>query len=192
MDTPEPGPDFDAVTRLQAELKKESDRGAVLVASAMIEEALRELLVAYLVPNSSSNDSLFDGTNAPLQSYSSKIDAAFRMGVISDRFCRDLHVVRRIRNDVAHRPSGCDFVDSSIKDRVAALSQSHGIFRRSPKWVQKHGVPTTRDQFIEAASWMLFYLCAEQPRIKSLIAADNEFGYSVSLDDMDSIRNAEV
>src|SRR5690349_19793079 len=93
-----PGFDFDAVSRLYTELDKESDRGAVLVSTAMLDEALSQLLIAHLVPNPTSSDSLFDGSNAPLQSFSAKIDVGYRLALISDRFCRDLHVIRRIRN----------------------------------------------------------------------------------------------
>ncbi len=148
----------------------------------MLEEALRELLITFLAPNPSASDSLFDGANAPLQSYSAKIDAAYRVGLLSDRFARDLHLIRKIRNDVAHRPASCDFNDTSIKDRVAALSKSHGIFERSPERNKQHGVPSVRDQFIEAAAWMLFYLAAERPRVKPVPTHAPEFGYMVSLD----------
>ena len=67
-DAPRPGPDFDAVLRLQAELKNESPRGVALISAAMLEEALRELLMAFLVPNPSSSDTLFDGPTSPLGS----------------------------------------------------------------------------------------------------------------------------
>ena len=72
-DVSAPGPDFDAVLRLEAELATESPRGVVLVATAMLEEALRELLLALLVPNPSSTDSLFDGPMAPFNSFSAKM-----------------------------------------------------------------------------------------------------------------------
>lgn len=188
-DISKPGPDFAAVRRLYTELDKESDRGTVLVAGAMLEEALGELLVTHLVPNPTAVDPLFDGPNAPLQSFSSKIDIAYRLSLISDRFCRDLHIIRRIRNDVAHRAAGCSFQDTSIADRVKALSTSHGILERSPKWVAKIGTFNTRAQFIEASAWMLFYLNAEQPRTEKLTATDLEFGYSVSMDDDDAPAN---
>jgi DNA-binding MltR family transcriptional regulator len=184
-----PGPDFDAVIRLFKELDKESDRGTVLVAGAMLEEGLGELLIAHLVPNPTSSDPLFDGPNAPLQSFSAKIDATYRLGLISDRFCRDLHIIRRIRNDVAHRAASCSFDDTSIADRVQALSTSHGILERSPKWVSKRGVPGTRFQFIEAASWMLFFLHAEKVRVGKRSARHLEFGYSVSMDDDGQPKN---
>ncbi|UHQ19097.1 MltR family transcriptional regulator [Lysobacter sp. KIS68-7] len=178
-----PGPDFDAVKRLHKELDAESDRGVILVSSAMLEEALRELLIVFLAPNFSSADALLDGANGPLSSFSSKVDVSYRVGLISDRFARDLHLIRKVRNDVAHRPAGCDFSDSSVKDRIAALSKSHGIFERSPGRIQRWGYPTVREQFIEAVSWMLFFLAAERRRVKPIAAHAAEFGYMVSLDD---------
>jgi DNA-binding MltR family transcriptional regulator len=182
-DTSAPGPDFDAVQRLYRELDKESDRGAVLVASAMIDDGLGDLILTHLVPNPTSSDSLFDGPNAPFQAFSAKIDAGYRLGIISDRFCRDLHLIRKIRNDVAHRAGQCDFNDSSIVDRVKALCASHGILVRSPKWAAKRGATNTRAQFIESASWMLFYIHARRMRVPNLSASRPEFGYSLCMDD---------
>jgi DNA-binding MltR family transcriptional regulator len=173
---------MDGYRKLQGELDKESDRGAVLVAGAMLEEALKEVLVMHLVPNPTATDPLFDGPTAPLQSFSSKIDAGYRLGIISDRFCRDMHVIRRIRNTVAHRAAGCSFQDASIEDRVKALSASHGIFERSPKWTAKRNPMDTRRQFIEAVSWMLFFLHAEVDRVDRRKARPHEFGYSAVMD----------
>lgn len=53
MNRPEQGPDFDAVGRLQAELRAESPRGVVLVSATMLKAALQELMLARLVPSSS-------------------------------------------------------------------------------------------------------------------------------------------
>lgn len=178
-----PGPDFDAVRRLQSELQSESPRGIVLVSAAMLEEALRELLLGFLVPNASSSDTLFDGPTAPFASFSAKIDAAYRLGLVSHTFARDLHVIRRIRNDVAHKPQGFKFEDPSPRERILALSHSHGLFARSPKLVAKIGQPSLQAQFLEAASWMLFFLAAERKRVSPLQARRVEFGYTASMDD---------
>lgn len=178
----EPGPDFDAVLNLQRELEAESDRGAALVASAMLEEELRGLLDAFLVASTASPDSLFDGANAPLSSFSAKIDVAFRLGKISNQLCRDLHLVRRIRNDVAHRPSGCTFEDPSLRDRVLELTKSHGLYERSPKWAARVGAPSIRMQFAETASWMIFFLAAERERTGRLPTRNREFAYRMSMD----------
>ncbi|MFI8737896.1 hypothetical protein ACIGKM_18455 [Ectopseudomonas toyotomiensis] len=180
--TPEPGPDFEAVKRLERELKDESPRGVVLIAASMIEELLRELMLARLIPNPSSSDTLFDGPNSPFGSFSSKIDGAYRLGLISNKFCRDLHIIRKIRNDVAHQPQSFIFEDPSPKNRVESLTKSHGIFERSPNWVSTKGVPSLREQFLEASSWMLFYLAAEKSRIIGITERSLEFGYITTLD----------
>jgi hypothetical protein len=91
---------------LHAEFAKETDRAAVIVAASMLDELLRSILVAKLVPVSSSTDELFDGANAPLGTFSARIEMAYRVGLISVKFSRDLHLVRRIRNDFAHNIHG--------------------------------------------------------------------------------------
>lgn len=181
QDTP-PGPDFDAVIRLVSELKDESPRGVVLIATAMLEEALRELLLAFLVPNASAADTILDGPNSPFGTLSAKIDAAYRLGLVSANFCRDLHLIRRLRNDVAHQPKGFNFEEPATEQRVLALSKSHGLFARSPKWLKERGQPDLRAQFIEASSWMLFYLAAERERVTPLRPRSQEFGYVATLD----------
>jgi DNA-binding MltR family transcriptional regulator len=183
MIPPEPGPDFDAVRRLQAELRSESPRGIVLVSAAMLEEAVRELMLARLVPMSSGSDPLFDGPMSPFGSFSAKIDGAYRLGILSHQFCRDMHIIRRIRNEVAHEPKEFRFEDAGTSARVIALSQSHGIFARSPKWLREHASPSLKDQFLEAATWMLFYMTAERERLTTLQPHALEFGYLASMDD---------
>lgn len=176
------GPDADAVRRLHSELDSESPRGMVLVAAAMLDDALRELLLAALVPNPSSSDTLFDGGNGPLSNFSARIDASFRLGLISDNFCRDMHIIRRIRNDVAHQPHGFSFDDPSPRSRIEALSKSHGIYDRSPETIKALGMPPLRHQFLEVASWMLFFLTAERQRVKPRLPRQREFGYYVNHD----------
>jgi hypothetical protein len=109
------------------EFAKESDRACVIVAGAMLDELLRSLLLAYLVPSTTSDDPLFDTVNAPLATFSARIEIAFRCGIISQRFARDLHLVRKIRNDFAHNIRDCNFDDTRVRSRVLALSRSNSI-----------------------------------------------------------------
>lgn len=178
----ESGADFDAVKRFQKELGDESPRGVVLIGTAMLEEKLRELMIATLVPNPTSSDNLFDGPNSAFGSLSSKIDGAYRMGLLSNSFCRDLHVIRRIRNEVAHEPQSFRFEDPSPKNRIESLSNSHGMYKRSPNWVEKNGFPSLKSQFIESVSWMVFYLAAKKERCSALNTPSLEFGYRFTYD----------
>lgn len=171
-----------AVDSLTTQFRGESDRGAVLVAAAMIENSLNDLLRIYLAPQPSVTDSLFDGPNAPLGSFAAKIDVAHRIGILSDKFARDLHLIRRIRNDFAHSATSCEFSAQSVGDRVAALDRSNGILERSPNFIKKHGEPSTRDRFFNAVSWMLQSLDSERVKIVPVKPSDAEFGYVVTLD----------
>jgi hypothetical protein len=160
------------------EFRKETDRACVILAAAMLEQTLETLLRAYLVPVGGADDSLFGGPNAPLASFSSKIDMSHRIGLISVKMCRDLHLIRRIRNDFAHNVTGCSFESSSVRNRICEITRSSGIIERNPTW---HGdVKTPRDEFGVAVSWMLWYLTEVTERTKNLEPHDPEFGYTAT------------
>lgn len=106
------------------EFKKESDRAAVILIAAIFDEKLTTLLKATLVPIPTSKDDFFDGVNAPISTFSSKIDLSYRLGLISPQFTRDLHLIRKIRNILAHDIYDCNFENKSIKSRIMELSKS--------------------------------------------------------------------
>lgn len=165
------------------ELKRETDRGAAIVAAAMIDSLLRDLLSARLVPNPSGEDSLLDGANAPLSNLSSRTDACYRLGLISAKLTRDIHLIRRIRNDFAHDSTGCSFNDHKVQSRVSELRKSHGVYERSPKWkAGPSGPKSIRDDFAIAASGILAALELATSEAGSFAALQDEWIYSVSLD----------
>lgn len=81
----------------RAEFEKESDRASVILSVAMLDRALETILKTRLVPIGSPDDDLLDGAYVPLASFSARIDLAHRIGLISTIFCRDLHIIRKIR-----------------------------------------------------------------------------------------------
>ncbi|TDP01552.1 hypothetical protein [Flavobacterium sp. 245] len=109
---------------LLEQFKKESDRAAVILVASIIDETLQTLLKSYLVPVPSSEDSLFDNATSPLSTFSAKIDITYRIGLISGKFARDLHIVRKIRNSFAHDIYGCSFSNGSVKSRIKELENS--------------------------------------------------------------------
>lgn len=161
---------------LHDEFQKESDRAAVVLTASIMDELLRTLLAARLVPVTSSNDELFDGANAPLGTFSSRIEMAYRIGLISVKFARDLHLIRKIRNDFAHNIHGCSFEEVKVRARVTELCNSHGIIARSPHRFKEP--LSVRDQFLESASWMIFLLNKQSSQMASIPAAHEEWGYS--------------
>jgi len=168
---------------LRKEFASETDRAAVIVAASMLDELLRTALIAKLVPVSSSTDELFDGANAPLGTLSSRIEASYRLGMISVKFARDLHLIRRIRNDFAHNIHGCSFDDTRVRSRVTELDNSNGILARSPKAAAENA--STRDHFLESVSWMIFHLENYVIAIEPLEPIEEEWGYTYSADDSD-------
>jgi len=133
------------------EFAKESDRAGVIIAVAMLDRVLETILKAYLVPTDSPEDSLLEGAYAPIATFNARIDLAYRLGLISARFCRDLHLIRRIRNDFAHNISSCNFEDSSVHSRII--------------------------DFQMIVSWMLWCLWSQSEEIHSTEPSDIEWGY---------------
>lgn len=75
---------------------------------------------------------MFDGPNAPLATFSARIDFSHRIGVISHHLARDLHLIRRIRNLFAHSVEGCTFKSGSSQDQVNELVRSMNLPGRDP------------------------------------------------------------
>jgi len=175
----------DYLSLLKREFDQGSDRSCAVVVASMLDERLYSLLRLTLVPNASRHDSLFNGPSAPLNSFSSKIDMAFRIGLFSDKFARDLHIIRKIRNSFAHSFEPQSFDTPNISNRVGELDRSHQIFKRS---LRRHGDHSmlvgridsgTKGHFLLAAAWMILHITnmLESPS-QSFRPATLEEGYT--------------
>jgi len=92
-------------------LNKESERGAVLIAAAMIDDFLERSILAFLVEHQDTKK-LIEGFNAPIGTLSARTLAAFALGLLSESEYRECERVRKIRNVFAHN------VHSSFKDEA--------------------------------------------------------------------------
>lgn len=161
----------------EREFKKESDRASVILSVAMLDRALETCLKASLVPIGSSEDDLLEGIYAPISTFSARIDLAHRIGLISAKFCRDLHIIRKIRNEFAHNISGCDFDNSAVRSRITELARSSGIEDRVPK--KRRVFPKgPRGSFQMAVSWMLWRLWGLSEDATAIEPAELEWGYT--------------
>jgi len=106
---------------IRGQLRKESDRGTVIVSAALVEEALEALLKARLAPTNGKDDELFDIPYAPLGTLSAKIDLAYRVGIIRAQLKSSLHLLRKMRNDFAHSSRQLDFTSRSVQGRIREL-----------------------------------------------------------------------
>lgn len=173
---------------LTNEFRGESDRACVILAASLLDVALRSLLEARLAPSPNSSDMLFDGANAPLSTFSSRIDMTYRLGLLSARFCRDLHLVRRIRNDFAHNIAGCSFTDSGVRDRVQALCNSAGYSKTHKSWRDVYP-DNPKGHFQFAVSWMQWHIRVLTEDTDPIKSAEEEWGYQ---SDWNSLDEADV
>lgn len=177
--------------------KEESDRACVIVAVAMLDHALETLLKACLAPASSSEDELLEAIYAPISTFSARIDLTYRVGLISPQLRRDLHIIRKIRNDFAHNITSCDFDDSSVRGRIVELNRSSPMIDSLPE-LRKKFVKGCRGDFQMTVSWILWYLWSLSRTLSPIKIAPAEAHYRPKeqlrkelLDIIKSLRSAE-
>jgi hypothetical protein len=102
------------------EFKSESDRAAVILGTAQLDLLLFQLLDSTLLPVTNGKDELLEG-DSPLATFSARINACYRLGLIEAEFARALHLVRRIRNSFAHEVSSATLDAGAHRDRVREL-----------------------------------------------------------------------
>lgn len=112
--------DLEEFKAFAAEFLNETDRAAVILGAAKLDILLYQVLQRYLVPDTSKSDDLLDG-DSPLGTFSAKITACYRLGLIDKQLARSLHLVRRIRNSFAHELSGISLNSGAHRDRVREL-----------------------------------------------------------------------
>jgi mannitol operon repressor len=110
-------PEFAAFLK---EFQGETDRGAALVGAALLDQKLSDILRAFLVEGRIT-DSLLEGGNAPLGTFSARIKAAFALGLIDRHEQHECEIIRKVRNEFAHRIHGTTFKEQRIAAWCAAL-----------------------------------------------------------------------
>lgn len=129
------------------ELAAQTDRGAAIIACALLDDLLSDVLKARLILTGRTADRLFSHeNNGVLASLSAKIDIAFAVGVVSPGVKDSLHVIRRIRNRFAHSTTALKFDDQEIASWCSTLSHV-------PK-----DVKDPRSKFIHEATSIAFVL----------------------------------
>jgi DNA-binding MltR family transcriptional regulator len=162
---------------LNAELHGTSDRSCLIVAASIIDYQLTEYLRARLVASGSAQDNLLDGANAPIGTFGARIDLAHRIGLIGQTFTRDLHLIRRMRNDMAHSILGRSFADPALGDQVRHLVTSQDLPTRAP-FLLTRPYDTTRGHFIICAILIVSHLHSEMQRARSFPAAEEDALYT--------------
>jgi len=116
--------EFEQLNKLNSLLKDMDERGLVLTLSAFAEESLGYALSAFMMKNK-SGAKLLDGFNAPLGTFSSRIQAAHALGIVTEDQYEDLEHLRKIRNHFSHTWQPVSLDSSPARDHVDALCYSY-------------------------------------------------------------------
>lgn len=116
--------DFDTVF---AELETASDRATILVAGALLDHALSEVIMTRLrePPTDAGWDELW-GDGGILNTFSQKIMAAYFLKIIGPETRRDFDLIRKLRNMAAHDMNPISFAGTNdITNRVCEIKMSN-------------------------------------------------------------------
>ena len=130
----DPHPHLKAFFEFLDDFNKETERGAAMASVAYIDDLMRDILDAFLVPNEGKK-ALLRGFNAPLGTLSARSAACFAMGLITDKEKSECDRLRDIRNLFAHRVK-VSFSDQKLRDLCANLTMSakdYGDVRVDPR-----------------------------------------------------------
>ena len=113
-------PEIHTLNDFLTEFNEENDRGAALVAAAMLDQRLKEIIAAFMV-QSKASDELLSGFNAPLGTFAARTSAAYALGLIQDAEFREINVIRKIRNEFSHDWKQIPFENGIVANLCAQL-----------------------------------------------------------------------
>ena len=129
--------------------------------AAKIDHLLLQILDKYLLPCPSAQDDLLEG-DSPLATFSSRIRACHRLGLIDDQFAKLLNTFRKLRNGFAHEVESGSLKAGSARDRTIAMAEPFAkteFFRALVGWI---AAETKRDPsdagVVFRASLAMFHL----------------------------------
>ena len=89
-----------------------------MYSAALLDDALRAKICKRLFDCSMKKDPLFDDGNAPLGTFSAKIELAFRLGEIDEECKKTLNTFKKLRNSFAHDASVTTLLSEPIRSKL--------------------------------------------------------------------------
>jgi len=118
----QPNAVLELMLKLTNEFQCESDRAAAVLAAAYLDHLLGELIAATMaVEPAEVEELLYQKGNGPLGTFSARTNTAYCLGLFSKDETRDLHLIRKIRNDFAHKLVDMSFASQEIANRCREL-----------------------------------------------------------------------
>jgi mannitol operon repressor len=140
------------------EFQGETDRGAALVGAAVLDEKLRETLQSFMISTKAA-EKLLSGGTAPLGTFSARLDASYALGLINDFEHSECHLIRKVRNEFAHRIHGTTFNDEKISkvcDKLKSdLPGGKAKFKGDFRYMYINAVIMMAVRFMHRAAWVV-------------------------------------
>jgi len=118
---------------------------------------LAAAIEAFFVVGKTSKELLY-GSRAPIGTFASRIDLAFALGLINEHEHAECHLIRKIRNEFAHRGVGLSFGDQKISalcDRLKSdLPGGRSTFVGRPRDVFQNAVVLIHLALHYRAGWV--------------------------------------
>jgi DNA-binding MltR family transcriptional regulator len=143
-------------------IRRESTRAKVVLSVCYLDELLHQLIRMVLAARTRKDDPLFDGTNAPLGTFSAKIELAYRLGLIGHEVEQSLQYIRKIRNRFAHEISTCTFDDPEV---LAWNRELHRLNDRASPETRSRFSPGPIGDFEKSVSWLVYWLKSAVQRL---------------------------
>jgi hypothetical protein len=149
--------------QLNAELSG-SDRACAVLAGAVLDDRLMQLLERFLLPPIKKSEDRLLGRGGALDSFSARIELARRLNLVANEISKSLDWVREIRNDAAHREQ-FSFQDSKNRDRVDNIIGALELTARGPGLlVGRYASP--KGHFIACTAMLVARLHIETTSVK--------------------------
>lgn len=157
--------------RFREKYEKADDRSCVILFTAYLDNCVTAALLANVVHPSECEKRLLSET-APLGSLSARIDLLRVLGLIDEASYRDLHFIRKIRNQFAHEMRVDAFAEEQVKSWCAEFQLPR---HRGDKEHLESLRNDLRTLFIVACAlceWMLLRVRERGKNTQQAVAAD--------------------
>lgn len=156
------------------EARGDSDRSASVVVAALLDSILSQAYLWALNPKLKGGIGRLFEPNGPLSTLSGKIDFAYALHWISGHAYKDAHLIRRIRNEFAHKVAARTFDNAKVRSMVQGMTAQEEAAMLpiiSEKWPDMPPLNlTTRETYLVRAPLVLAGLGADlivRPRLLS-------------------------
>jgi DNA-binding MltR family transcriptional regulator len=145
FDFDESSPINDEALQLVQTLFSESDRGAVLVAAALLDDALEDLVRSVMSNQPDVVKKAVDPLlKSPIRSFWAKTQLAYALQLIDSDLYDALNDIRGLRNAFAHRTAPASLSDTQVAQLVQRLKLHFSIAARAVGAVCRNEIAKTQ------------------------------------------------